>query len=49
MLNDCQEIPLLEGTTGADLLRKLVEVGEMYNLCAKEKKALNEAVRQLPE
>lgn len=49
MLNDCPAIPPLEGGTGADLLRKLVEVGEMYNICAKEKQALNEAVRKLPE
>jgi hypothetical protein len=32
--------------TGADVLRKLVEVGKAYNACADGKKQLIEAVRK---
>ena len=46
MLTECQSLTPLEGKTGADVVRKFVEVGEQYNECAKGKKALVEAVRQ---
>jgi hypothetical protein len=35
----------LEGKTGADVLRKLVEVGQAFNECADGKAALIKAVR----
>lgn len=47
MLNECKPLTPLEGKTGADVLHKFVEIGELYNLCAKEKEALNAAVKSL--
>jgi hypothetical protein len=35
----------LEGKTGAEVLRKLVEVGQAYNECADAHTALIKAVR----
>ena len=45
LLQPCQQLAPLEGKTGADVLRKLVEVGEAYSECADGKAALVRAVR----
>jgi hypothetical protein len=44
-MQPCQQLAPLEGKTGADVLRKLVEVGEAYAECADGKAALIRAVR----
>jgi hypothetical protein len=45
LLQPCPPLEPLEGKTGADVLRKLVEIGEAYNGCADGKAALIKAVR----
>jgi hypothetical protein len=45
MLQLCPSLAPLEGKTGADVLRKLLEVGEAYAECADGKAALICAVR----
>lgn len=44
-MQTCPPLLPLEGKTGADVLRKLVEVGEAYYECADGKAALIRAVR----
>lgn len=41
----CPPLQPLEGKTGADVLRKLVEVGQAYNDCADGKAALIRAAQ----
>jgi hypothetical protein len=45
LLQPCPPLAPLDGISGADMLRKLVEVGRMYNDCADSMDALIEAVR----
>jgi hypothetical protein len=45
LMQPCLPLAPLEGKTGADVLRKLVEVGEAYAECADGKAALIRAVR----
>jgi hypothetical protein len=44
-MQPCPPLEPLQGTTGADVLRKLVEVGQGYNECADAHAALVRAVR----
>lgn len=44
-MQPCPPLLPLEGKTGADVLRKLVEIGQAYHDCADGKAALIEAVR----
>lgn len=44
-MQPCPQLEPLQGTTGADVLRKLVEVGQAYNDCSDGKAALIRAVR----
>jgi hypothetical protein len=44
-MQPCPVLTPLEGKTGADLLQKLVEVGQAYNECADGKAALIRAVQ----
>ena len=41
----CPPLAPLDGKTGADVLRKLVEVGRAYNECAAGKQALIDALQ----
>jgi hypothetical protein len=43
LLQPCQPLSPLAGTTGADVIQKFVEVGQMYNECADGKAALIKA------
>lgn len=45
LLQPCPPLSPLQGTTGADVLRKLVEVGEAYHDCAVSKDALIKAAQ----
>lgn len=45
LLQPCPPLVPLEGISGADVLRKLVEVGQMYNDCVDSMGSLIEAVR----
>lgn len=45
LLQPCPPLSPLQGTTGADVLRKLVEVGEAYHDCASSKDALAKAAQ----
>lgn len=44
-MQPCPPLTPLEGVTGADVLRKFIEVGEMYNDCRGSMEALIRAVR----
>jgi hypothetical protein len=44
-MQPCPPLEPLQGTTGADVLRKLVEVGQAYHECSDGKDALIRAVR----
>jgi hypothetical protein len=44
-MQPCPPLEPLQGTTGADVLRKLVEVGQAYNECSDDKAALIKAIR----
>ncbi|WP_445304385.1 hypothetical protein [Nitrosovibrio sp. Nv4] len=46
LLSPCPPLTPLENKTGAAIVRKFVEVGELYNNCAMGKAALIEAVKK---
>ncbi len=44
-MQPCPALTPLEGKTGADVVRKFVEVGKMYGECAEGKRRLIDAVK----
>ena len=44
-MQTCPPLTPLDGKTGADVLRKFVEVGKMYGECAESKRRLIDAVK----
>lgn len=45
LLQYCEPLHKLEGTTGKDLLKNVTENAALYHACADSKKALIEAVK----
>ena len=45
LMQPCQRLEPMDGKTGADVVRKFVEVGKQYNECAEGKRRLIEAVK----
>lgn len=45
LTNPCPNLDPLEGKTGADLVRKIVQISEAYYTCADKHKALADSVK----